>query len=637
MSGRWMAGAAALVVIAILSASAMMRSKAPTVSVGDEALLEIYTLHAARGALRVGAYSRFLWNHPGPSLFYLFAPGYVLSGYREDSLFATTLICNVAAFAVLLWLLRKYGGNSLSLAAACWFVVLVCHTGHGAGWDFGDWLGSSWNPHAPMVPLALLIALSASVGAGAAVALPAMVAVASFVVQAHIGLAPVSFAVVGVAVGLFVLAFVTRRAPPRVRVRVPVWARILDGLALAYGALLVRVLVLGGFDAHVGRALITVNSGTRLLSYIAVLVVVRHIGCRAHPLLSRLVAHVLRWRWLSDRGPRPANTRSSVIAAFFVALAFWSLPLLQEFTASGPGNLTKLARFAGEGDARDVGAGIAAFTYYLSGAIWRGLDVAAGGKTLSGADIGWAAVVASITQLLLVCLILRQAIARNRTFQIALCTMCLVASAAALASVLHVRGGLYDHLAFWIVIPGLMNLTVITGAAAEWIWMRLPPLQRVFRPSLAVAVLVAAVSVVAARGTQHLLAGHQQARFATDVADVRALSAALDGALHDRGMAGQAILIDASQDAWSVTAGLVLEVYKRGPQVAVARQWAPIFGEPLTPTGREAVEVTLADHERSRILSTDPAYQLIGQTTKVDMYVRALSRATRVKLRSTPL
>ena len=44
-------------------------------------------LHAARGALGVGPYSRFGWNHPGPTYFY------VLSGHREDALaFALLLI-----------------------------------------------------------------------------------------------------------------------------------------------------------------------------------------------------------------------------------------------------------------------------------------------------------------------------------------------------------------------------------------------------------------------------------------------------------------------------------------------------------------------------------------------------------------
>jgi hypothetical protein len=628
-----MACAALLVAVAILAASWMLRSKPPTVSVGDEALLEIYTLHATHGVLRVGAYSRFLWNHPGPALFYLFAPGYALSAYREDSLFATTLICNVAAFSLLLWCLRRYWGNSFALAAAAWFLALVFHPGRAAGWDFGDWLASSWNPHAPMVPLALLIAVAAAVAAGTVGLLPTMVALASFVVQAHIGLAPVTMSTVGIATALLVMAFAKRRTRPD-RGRVPLWAKALDGMALIYGALLAWVLVIGGFDAHIGRSLVTVNSGTRLLTYIVILLLIRHIGSREHPVLTALVDRVRSWRWLSGRGSWPAHTKSSVMGAAVVALALWSLPLVQQLTASGPGNLTKLARFAGEGEAQDVGAGLAAFTYYLSGVIWKGLEVAAGGKTLSGADIGWAAVAISATQLLLLVLILQRAIARNQPFRIALCTVCLVDSAAALASVLHVRGGLYDHLAFWIVMLGVMNLTVIAGVAAEWLWARVAFVQRLVRPSMAVPVLVVAVTAVGVHGTRHLLAGHQQARFADDAADVRALSGALEAALRDRGLTRSPILVDAGQDAWSVTAGVVLELYKRRADVTLARPWVPIFGEPFASTGREVIEVTIADQERSRMLADDPEYQLVGQTHKLEMYLRPLSRAGRVKLRS---
>ncbi|MEO8482035.1 MAG: hypothetical protein ABI634_07495 [Acidobacteriota bacterium] len=638
MPTRWMAGAAALLLaFAILAASWMLRSKPPTVSVGDEALLEIYTLHAARGSLTVGAYSRFFWNHPGPTLFYFYAPGYVLSGYREDSLFATTLLANVAAFAALLWCLRKYWGNSVAIAAAIWFLVLLLHPGSTPGWDFGDWLGSSWNPHAPMVPLALLIAVAAGVAAGVPGLLAAMAGLASFVIQAHVGLAPVSLAATAVSVGLFGLTFMERPHPRHKRGPVPFWAKVVDSLALAYAVLLLWVLVFGGFDVHIGGTLITVNSGTRLATYIVALLLLRHAGSREHPAFVALAERIVRWRWLTNRGTWPPGTKAGVAAAVLVGLALWLLPLVQQVTASGPGNLTILARFAGEGGAPDLGAGIAAFTYYLSGVVWRGLDVAAGGRTIRGADIGWTAVFVSTAQLVLLGAILRRALARNQTFRIALCIMCLVTSAAAFASLLHVTGGLYDHLAFWIVMVGLINLTVITGVGLEWLWSRHAVIQRWCRPSMAVPVLVVSVVTVAACGARHLLAGHQQARFADDVAAVRTLCDALDTTLGERGPTQQSISVDAAQDAWSVTAGIVLELYKRGTDVTVARPWVPIFGVPLAPHGREMVEVTLADHERSRILADDPAYQLVGRTATIDMYLRRLSRANRVKLRSPPL
>jgi len=626
--------AAICVALAILTSSWLLRTRPPTVSVGDEALLEIYTLHAAQGSLRVGAYSRFLWNHPGPSLFYLFAPGYALSGYREDSLFATTLIWNLTALGALLLCLRKYGGAGLACAAAAWFAVLAFHPAGPQGWDFGDWLASSWNPHAPMLPLALLMALAAALGADAIGMLPALIAVASFVAQAHLGLAPISVVVAGVSVTMFVLAHMKRWQPRASSAPVPRWARTLDGIAAFYGALLAWVLVVGGFDAHVGGMAITVNSPTRLATNLAILLAVRHVGSREHPVFRKLADRLLRVRWLASGGPLPANTRQCVVGAALLFLVFWSLPLAQEFAGPGPGNLTQLLRFAGGTGGHNFGAGFAAFTYYLPGVVWRGLEVAAAGRTISSTNIAWPAVMMTVVQLVLLGAMLRWAIVRGRRFHIALCTVCLVASATALWSVQRVQGDLYDHLAFWIVIVGTMNLTTITGVVAEWIWERYASVRQWFRPGMALPVLLLCVSAIGVHGADHLLAGHQQARYAAEAADVRTLLRALRDTLNEKGLSEQPLMIDSGQDAWSVTAGFVLELYKSGTPVTVAQRWAAIYGEPLAPSGREAVEVVLADQDLAKTLASDEAYQLVSRTRKIDMYIRPLSRASRVRLRS---
>src|SRR5688572_6786808 len=64
---------------------------------GDTAITSITTLRAARGELATGAYSRFHWNHPGPLLYQMLAPLYVLSGEREISIKWTVLMLNIGA------------------------------------------------------------------------------------------------------------------------------------------------------------------------------------------------------------------------------------------------------------------------------------------------------------------------------------------------------------------------------------------------------------------------------------------------------------------------------------------------------------------------------------------------------------
>ena len=133
-----------------------LASTPQTYPVGDKALLETYTLHAAHGSLRVGAYSRFLWNHPGPVYFYALAPVYVLTGRREFSLDWTALLINlVSAFAIVA-LAARYGGWPFGVGMIAALSIYFFRPGPGLYAGFGSLLSSPWNPYIPMLPLALL-------------------------------------------------------------------------------------------------------------------------------------------------------------------------------------------------------------------------------------------------------------------------------------------------------------------------------------------------------------------------------------------------------------------------------------------------------------------------------------------------
>ena len=55
--------------------------------VADWALIDVEVRGVGTVAMfLIGAYSRFGWNHPGPIAFYVFAPGYALSGQRPGGL-----------------------------------------------------------------------------------------------------------------------------------------------------------------------------------------------------------------------------------------------------------------------------------------------------------------------------------------------------------------------------------------------------------------------------------------------------------------------------------------------------------------------------------------------------------------------
>src|SRR4029453_1400715 len=97
------AGAAPLVALAAL---VLARLAPPVVTIEDIGVTELYVDLASHGRLLVGPYSRFLWHHPGPISFYLQAPLYAAAGRSGAALFAGAWAINVAAFGLMLWILR---------------------------------------------------------------------------------------------------------------------------------------------------------------------------------------------------------------------------------------------------------------------------------------------------------------------------------------------------------------------------------------------------------------------------------------------------------------------------------------------------------------------------------------------------
>ncbi len=172
---------------------------------GDMALLELYTRQATDTQALIGPYSRFQWNHPGPSMFYLFRPLYQLSGERFAALKTSALLLNLACLVALLAVVRRRAGPMLLLPIAIGFIVYL--------WRVPDVLVSPWNPHLLLMPLALLFIVCAAALEGDARFAAAAVAVASFLIQTHLSVTPTAGALTAVALGALIVT--GRRAPER--------------------------------------------------------------------------------------------------------------------------------------------------------------------------------------------------------------------------------------------------------------------------------------------------------------------------------------------------------------------------------------------------------------------------------------
>jgi hypothetical protein len=132
----------------------------------------------------VGPYSRFQWNHPGPSLSFAFAPWVRLFGTSGVGILIGAFAVNLAAMFGAAWVARRSSNvlfflTSIVLAA----FVLLSQSGE---------LFNPWNPYVVVLPsFAALIAAWGTV-CGDRVAAVVLVISASFAIQGHVGTAPLS-------------------------------------------------------------------------------------------------------------------------------------------------------------------------------------------------------------------------------------------------------------------------------------------------------------------------------------------------------------------------------------------------------------------------------------------------------------
>jgi hypothetical protein len=209
--------AVALTAVALLPVAIVVVTRAGRryVPVGDIALVDLRVRDVwSRAVPLVGPYSRLGWNHPGPAMFWLLAP---LSGLTGRPAWATlvggVLLHGVAIVAIgrLAW--RK-GGVPLVAAA-----LAVNGLAYGAMGP--SILLEAWNPNVTYPFLLVLLLQAWCLADGDVALLPFTAAVATFLVQTHVGYLPL-VAAAG-AFGLLGAWLRTRHGrPPRSAWRRPI-------------------------------------------------------------------------------------------------------------------------------------------------------------------------------------------------------------------------------------------------------------------------------------------------------------------------------------------------------------------------------------------------------------------------------
>ena len=98
-------------------------------------------MHAARGEQLLGAYSQYGWYHPGPLLFYLLAPFYIVSGRTLYGLDLGALVINLVSLLIIAAILGRRRGVSAATALSLLVGLFIYFV------RLPELLTSAWNPH----------------------------------------------------------------------------------------------------------------------------------------------------------------------------------------------------------------------------------------------------------------------------------------------------------------------------------------------------------------------------------------------------------------------------------------------------------------------------------------------------------
>jgi hypothetical protein len=174
----------------------------------DGSLLQMATRRAVHFDQLVGPYSRFGWNHPGPALFYWYAPFFALSGQTLGSLGLAAALLNLIGAASIGAIVLRAAGRRAAWAAGVALCALFVATGAEA-------VLNPWNPYLTVLPVGVTLVAAAACAAGDPRLLPVVALAGTVAVQTHLGTIVVVGALALLAVGGLVFHLTRRHGDDR--------------------------------------------------------------------------------------------------------------------------------------------------------------------------------------------------------------------------------------------------------------------------------------------------------------------------------------------------------------------------------------------------------------------------------------
>lgn len=184
----------------------------------DGSILELDVLHATEFRQRLGPYSRFQVNHPGPLYFYLAAPFYAHFEHETFGVNMAAALIKTMCLAGILFLLLRFAQPAFAFAAMiglaatqlpAWNAPL--HIDAAYPWNS---LYNIWTPALVLLPALLLQFVAALFAAGRLSMIVPAVFLGSLAVQSHLSAVPAVLAAGATGALLYVLQRPSARITP---------------------------------------------------------------------------------------------------------------------------------------------------------------------------------------------------------------------------------------------------------------------------------------------------------------------------------------------------------------------------------------------------------------------------------------
>lgn len=307
------------------------------------------------------------------------------------------------------------------------------------------------------------------------------------------------------------------------------------------------------------------------------------------------LATLLVWTMPAVRERLGLPARKPTVSAFWTVISvvlgglIW-LPVAVEEITRHPGNLTLLFEFftASRYPAHGLAEAFDALARQLPGPMLLLARIAGRSATTGGSTAPWD--VFAVLQVALLHLAFLQALRLRQGYRAVLGAFGTLGFWVALWATLHIEGELESYLIVWASALGLIqwiaiaSVLVPTAAGGSSSWLRR------FRPAGALAALVSVLLIA----DVSLRASPIGSLFPTEQSNrYRALATHLEEYLGR--VADGPFLIQLHHPIWPSAAAIILQLEKAGVPIHVDAAWVPMFGAPLSPSGKETTDIVITD------------------------------------------